>query len=261
MWSVVVPMAITCCKRSSGSWITATNCVLRRATMAGSFSQRHCPASRQRPISTVRAADLLRLRTGVTCGRHHPPEQAPAARRRPGWRQFGCGHDADGAQSPVGCWSFARRASGARLAPGRRCAGVHTRPQLLSPKVWASTSATWPCLRPGIWSPFPRWPCRRRKYSRPTTCAATPRRFRRANGDRASATMTLSRLPAGSIPRYSATFSGCGNCGVARMSGSGACCFAEFATEAEAREACERLPDGMAGFVAAGLDVHPLCTI
>jgi 4-diphosphocytidyl-2-C-methyl-D-erythritol kinase len=50
-------------------------------------------------------------------------------------------------------------------------------------------------------------------------------------------------------------------CGVARMSGSGACCFAEFATEAEAREACERLPEGMAGFVASGLDVHPLARL
>ena len=44
----------------------------------------------------------------------------------------------------------------------------------------------------------------------------------------------------------------------ARMSGSGACCFAEFPDEAAARAVFARLPDGMRGFVARGLDVHPL---
>jgi 4-diphosphocytidyl-2-C-methyl-D-erythritol kinase len=49
----------------------------------------------------------------------------------------------------------------------------------------------------------------------------------------------------------------------ARMTGSGACVFAEFATEAEARalhEAALRsdLPGEMHGFVARGLDRHPL---
>jgi 4-diphosphocytidyl-2-C-methyl-D-erythritol kinase len=45
----------------------------------------------------------------------------------------------------------------------------------------------------------------------------------------------------------------------ARMSGSGACCFAEFATEASARAALAALPAGMRGLVAHGLDSHPLC--
>ena len=49
----------------------------------------------------------------------------------------------------------------------------------------------------------------------------------------------------------------------ARMTGSGACVFAEFETEAQARalhEAAIRcdLPGGMQGFVARGLDRHPL---
>ena len=49
----------------------------------------------------------------------------------------------------------------------------------------------------------------------------------------------------------------------ARMTGSGACVFAEFETEAEARalhEAALRsdLPGGMRGFVARGLEKHPL---
>ncbi|MBU1645382.1 MAG: 4-(cytidine 5'-diphospho)-2-C-methyl-D-erythritol kinase [Gammaproteobacteria bacterium] len=44
----------------------------------------------------------------------------------------------------------------------------------------------------------------------------------------------------------------------ARMSGSGACCFAEFPDAAAARSALARLPADMTGFVARGLDVHPL---
>lgn len=45
----------------------------------------------------------------------------------------------------------------------------------------------------------------------------------------------------------------------ARMTGSGACVFAEFETEAEARALQSALPGGMRGFVARGLDQHPLC--
>jgi 4-diphosphocytidyl-2-C-methyl-D-erythritol kinase len=44
----------------------------------------------------------------------------------------------------------------------------------------------------------------------------------------------------------------------ARMSGSGACCFAEFPDEAAARAAHAGLPADMRGFAARGLDVHPL---
>jgi 4-diphosphocytidyl-2-C-methyl-D-erythritol kinase len=44
----------------------------------------------------------------------------------------------------------------------------------------------------------------------------------------------------------------------ARMTGSGACVFAEFETEAEARALHSALPRGMQGFVARGLDTHPL---
>ena len=46
--------------------------------------------------------------------------------------------------------------------------------------------------------------------------------------------------------------------GDARMTGSGACVFAEFGTEAEARAVEARLPGSMRGFVARGLDRHPL---
>lgn len=46
--------------------------------------------------------------------------------------------------------------------------------------------------------------------------------------------------------------------GDARMTGSGACVFAEFGTEAEARAVEAKLPGDMRGFVSRGLDRHPL---
>jgi 4-diphosphocytidyl-2-C-methyl-D-erythritol kinase len=46
--------------------------------------------------------------------------------------------------------------------------------------------------------------------------------------------------------------------GTARMSGSGACVFAEFGSEAAAQAVLERLPPDMRGVVARGLDRHPL---
>lgn len=44
----------------------------------------------------------------------------------------------------------------------------------------------------------------------------------------------------------------------ARMTGSGACVFAEFADESEARKIFALLPQEMRGFVAQGMDKHPL---
>ena len=49
--------------------------------------------------------------------------------------------------------------------------------------------------------------------------------------------------------------------GDARMSGSGACVFAEFATEREARSVLSRMPAQMRGFVAKGLENHPLAAL
>ena len=46
--------------------------------------------------------------------------------------------------------------------------------------------------------------------------------------------------------------------GDARMSGSGACVFAEFPTEAQARAVVSELPSDMRGFAASGLGMHPL---
>jgi 4-diphosphocytidyl-2-C-methyl-D-erythritol kinase len=47
-------------------------------------------------------------------------------------------------------------------------------------------------------------------------------------------------------------------CPQARMTGSGACVFAEFRSETEARALHAQLPRDMRGFVARGLDRHPL---
>jgi len=46
--------------------------------------------------------------------------------------------------------------------------------------------------------------------------------------------------------------------GDARMTGSGACVFCAFENEEQARRALSELPAGMHGFVARGLDRHPL---
>lgn len=48
------------------------------------------------------------------------------------------------------------------------------------------------------------------------------------------------------------------NTTIAAMSGSGACVFAEFETESAARAAFAQIPAGMSGFVAQGLDHHPM---
>jgi 4-diphosphocytidyl-2-C-methyl-D-erythritol kinase len=46
--------------------------------------------------------------------------------------------------------------------------------------------------------------------------------------------------------------------GDARLSGSGACVFAEFGSEREAREVVSVMPAGMRGFAVRGLERHPL---
>jgi 4-diphosphocytidyl-2-C-methyl-D-erythritol kinase len=48
-------------------------------------------------------------------------------------------------------------------------------------------------------------------------------------------------------------------CPQARMTGSGAGVFSEVETESEARSLQSQMPDTMRGFVARGLEQHPLC--
>jgi 4-diphosphocytidyl-2-C-methyl-D-erythritol kinase len=45
------------------------------------------------------------------------------------------------------------------------------------------------------------------------------------------------------------------------MSGSGACVFAEFASEREAREVLSGMPAKMHGFAVRGLERHPLAEL
>ena len=52
-----------------------------------------------------------------------------------------------------------------------------------------------------------------------------------------------------------------GQFGEARMTGSGACVFAEFADRAAAQAVVGRLPQEMRGWIAAGLPEHPLCCL
>ena len=59
-------------------------------------------------------------------------------------------------------------------------------------------------------------------------------------------------------PEVARHLSWLGQFGAARMTGSGACVFAEFGTEIEARTVLQRLPATMRGVVARGLDRHPL---
>lgn len=48
------------------------------------------------------------------------------------------------------------------------------------------------------------------------------------------------------------------NTTITAMSGSGACVFAEFASEAAAQAVFDCIPDSMVGFMARGLDCHPM---
>ena len=59
-------------------------------------------------------------------------------------------------------------------------------------------------------------------------------------------------------PEVARHLSWLGQFGAARMTGSGACVFAGFDTEVEARAVLAQLPATMRGVVARGLDRHPL---
>ena len=68
----------------------------------------------------------------------------------------------------------------------------------------------------------------------------------------------LETVAVGKFPEVARYLQWLSRFGDARMSGSGACVFAEFEREEDARAVLVQLPDGMSGWVAAGLDGHPL---
>ncbi|MBK6908194.1 MAG: 4-(cytidine 5'-diphospho)-2-C-methyl-D-erythritol kinase [Rhodocyclaceae bacterium] len=65
-------------------------------------------------------------------------------------------------------------------------------------------------------------------------------------------------VAASRYPQVAAALSQLRALGPARMSGSGACCFAEFATESQALNAQRQLPADIVSFVTPGVDRHPL---
>ena len=68
----------------------------------------------------------------------------------------------------------------------------------------------------------------------------------------------LEPVVCGRYPEIAAHLAWLRSHGDARMSGSGACVFAEYPTEAQARLVVSRMPEGMHGFAVRGLDRHPL---
>ena len=73
-----------------------------------------------------------------------------------------------------------------------------------------------------------------------------------------SGTNDLQEVAATLYPEVAAHLDWLSKYGDARMTGSGACVFAEFSSQAEASAVEARLQHGMRGFVARGLDRHPL---
>jgi 4-diphosphocytidyl-2-C-methyl-D-erythritol kinase len=68
----------------------------------------------------------------------------------------------------------------------------------------------------------------------------------------------LQAVACGLYPEVAAYLAWLAKFAPALMTGSGACVFAEFATEAAAQAVWKKLPSGMRGFVARGLQQHPL---
>lgn len=59
-------------------------------------------------------------------------------------------------------------------------------------------------------------------------------------------------------PQVASLLTWLGQWGDARMTGSGACCFVAFTEEQAARQALQQLPPEFTGFVARGMNDHPL---
>ncbi len=68
----------------------------------------------------------------------------------------------------------------------------------------------------------------------------------------------LQAVVCGKYPKVAEYLDWLGQRGRARMTGSGACVFAEFDSEDEASQVLMQKPAGWQGFVARGLDRHPL---
>jgi 4-diphosphocytidyl-2-C-methyl-D-erythritol kinase len=79
-----------------------------------------------------------------------------------------------------------------------------------------------------------------------------------ANGDGNRIGNDLEPIVRSRVPEVDATIRYLSGFGNARMTGSGACVFAEFGTEAQARRAIAGVPSGWSSWAVAGLTEHPL---
>ncbi len=107
----------------------------------------------------------------------------------------------------------------------------------------------------------------------PSVSVPTPSVFSAPELTRNSKTIKISSFSAGfgrndlqpvvcrRYPEVAAHLDWLGRFGAARMSGSGACVFTGFASEGEARAVLSALPGDMRGFVARGLQRHPLAAM
>jgi 4-diphosphocytidyl-2-C-methyl-D-erythritol kinase len=68
----------------------------------------------------------------------------------------------------------------------------------------------------------------------------------------------LEPVVCGRYPAVARALAWLGQHAEARMTGSGACVFASFAAEQDARAVLARMPEDMVGWIARGLDEHPL---
>jgi 4-diphosphocytidyl-2-C-methyl-D-erythritol kinase len=88
------------------------------------------------------------------------------------------------------------------------------------------------------------------------TARIDPRQWQPGFGGNDMQAVAVARFPAvAEHLRWLADF------GEARMTGSGACVFAGFAQKDSAERVIQRLPEGMRGWLAAGLACHPLLAL
>jgi 4-diphosphocytidyl-2-C-methyl-D-erythritol kinase len=104
----------------------------------------------------------------------------------------------------------------------------------------------------------------------PPTHVATAQIFTRPELTRNTFSLTIRALPMAQLhndlqpvvcdlyPEVARHLAWLGKFGQARMTGSGACVFAEFASAEQAQEVLSQLPADMRGIVAHGLTQHPL---
>ena len=207
---------------------------------------------------TVRAARLLQSHAPTGAGREYPARQDIADGWRSRRRQFRRRHRAAGARTACGrSICRAKRCSSwpCSWAPTCRCS-CSARPRL--PRGWAKSSS--PVSAPPAWYVVLMPPVQvptAAIFAAPELTRNTPALkiapFSAGMGHNDLQSVVVRRYP--EVARHLEWLA---QFGEARMTGSGACVFASFGTEDAARSVLRQLPETMQGFVAQGLDRHPL---